>query len=164
MTDHDEAPAAPIVEQIEPETASDDTPAATGDEHTESKVTSDETPTANTDEPGEHETTTDEPDAVATETEPTTRETELAAIRDLVLRAHPDVVPELIAGDSIEALLASIPPAEAAFQRIAERFPQPAPPPPPPSVPAGGGQPALIDAERLPADEKIRRGLTTRRP
>ena len=160
MTEHDEAPAAPIAEQIEPETASDDTPAATGDEHADS----DEALTATNDEPGERETTSDDPDAVATETGPETRETELAAIRELVLRAHPDVVPELIAGDSIEALLASVGPAEAAYQRIAERFPQPAPPPPPPSVPAGGGQPALIDAERLPADEKIRRGLTTRRP
>ena len=160
MTEHDEAPAAPIVEQIEPETADDDTPAATGDEHADS----DETPTVTTYQHTERETTSDEPDAVATETEPETRETELAAIRELVLRAHPDVVPELIAGDSIEALLASVGPAEAAYQRIAERFPQPAPPPPPPSVPAGGGQPALIDAERLPADEKIRRGLTTRRP
>lgn len=158
MTEHDEAPAAPIAGQIEPETASDDTPAATGDEHADS----DETPTVTTYQHTERETTSDEPDAVATETE--TRETELAAIRELVLRAHPDVVPELIAGDSIEALLASVGPAEAAYQRIAERFPQPAPPPPPPSVPAGGGQPALIDAERLPADEKIRRGLTTRRP
>jgi hypothetical protein len=81
-----------------------------------------------------------------------------------VLRAHPDVVPELIAGDSIEALLASVEPAEAAYRRIAARLLHPATPQPVPSVPAGGGRPASIDAERLPADEKIRRGLTTRRP
>ncbi len=90
--------------------------------------------------------------------------TDLVAIRELVLRAHPDVVPELIAGESVEALLASVGPAQAAFQRLAERFPQRPTPPSGPSVPAGGDRPAPVDPERLPASEKIRRGLAGRRP
>ena len=89
--------------------------------------------------------------------------TDLAAVRELVLRAHPDVVPELVAGESVEALLASVEPAQAAYRRIAERIPQPDPSPPVPSVPAGGDRPAPVDPDRLPAGEKIRRGLAHRR-
>lgn len=126
----------------------DETPAATDDEQVELEEISDETT---------------EPGAISAETEPAPEVADLTAIRKLVLRAHPDVVPELIGGESIEALLASVAPAEAAFQRIATRFPQPATPPVAPSVPAGGGRPAPIDSERLTADEKIRRGLTIRR-
>lgn len=42
--------------------------------------------------------------------------------------------------------------------------PQPAPPPSAPAVPAGGDRPAPVDPERLPASEKIRRGLASRHP
>ncbi len=79
--------------------------------------------------------------------------TDLDVVRELVLRAHPDVVPELIAGDSIETLLASVEPARAAWQRLAERFDAPA------RVPAGGHPASAIDPDRLSASEKIRRGL-----
>lgn len=89
--------------------------------------------------------------------------TDLAAVRELVLRAHRDVVPELVAGESVEALMASVEAAQAAYRRIVERFPQPDPAPSAPSVPAGGDRPAPIDPERLPAGEKIRRGLAHRR-
>jgi hypothetical protein len=78
---------------------------------------------------------------------------DLDAVRELVLRAHPDVVPELIDGDSIEALLASVEPARAAWRRLAERFDAP------PAVPAGGHPAAAVDPDRLSAGEKIRRGL-----
>lgn len=87
-------------------------------------------------------------------------EADLDAVRALVLRAHPDVVPELIAGDTVEALLASVEPARAAWQRLAERI---GAPPATPAVPAGGQPAAAVDPERLSASEKIRRGLARTR-
>ena len=44
---------------------------------------------------------------------------DLGAVRELVLRAHSDVVPELVQGDSIQAILASVEPAQSAYTRIA---------------------------------------------
>ena len=90
---------------------------------------------------------------------------ELAAVREVVLRAHPDVVPELVRGATIAEVLASIEPARAAYARIAVQI-GPAPPaspsPPAPAIPAGGAGPVPIDPDRLPAPEKIRRGLASR--
>ena len=85
---------------------------------------------------------------------------DLDAVRALVLRAHPDVVPELISGDSVEALLASVEPARAAWRQVAERIDTPAAPP---TVPSGGQPAAAVDPERLSASEKIRRGLARSR-
>lgn len=45
---------------------------------------------------------------------------DLSRVRDLVLAANPDVVPEMIAGDSFDSLLASVEPAKAAYKRIVE--------------------------------------------
>src|SRR5690606_31487105 len=42
----------------------------------------------------------------------------LPAVRELVLRAHPEVVPELVQGESVADLLASIAPAAEAYQRL----------------------------------------------
>jgi hypothetical protein len=85
---------------------------------------------------------------------------DLAAVRELVLKAHSDVVPELIAGSSVAELTASIEPAKAAYQRIAEAMASPlgGRTISPPVVPAGGSAPA-VDPEKLPASEKIRRGI-----
>lgn len=84
---------------------------------------------------------------------------DLAAVRELIVRTHADVVPELIGGATIGALLASIAPAQEAFARIAA---QTAPSQPgAPAVPAGGTSPAPVDPARLSAAEKIRRGLAT---
>ena len=80
-----------------------------------------------------------------------TGEGELAAVRELVLRAHPDVVPELVAGSSVGELVASVEAARAAFRRVAETVAAPGPPR------------VAVDVELLPAAEKIRRGLVTRR-
>lgn len=94
---------------------------------------------------------------------------QLAAVRALVLRAHPDVVPELVAGDTIEALLASIEPAQGAHARLVaalgERADAASPAPGTPHVPGvpAGGFVAAVDPESLPAAEKIRRGIRTRR-
>jgi hypothetical protein len=82
---------------------------------------------------------------------------ELDAVRELVLRAHRDVVPELVAGDSVAGILASVAPARAAYARLAEGWAGPAPRAVP--VPAGGGAPLPTDPSLLPASEKIRRGL-----
>jgi|SRR5579884_1957202 len=83
---------------------------------------------------------------------------ELAAVRELALRAHPDAVPELVQGASLAELLASVEPARAAYQRIAAAI-MPAPAAVPPSVPAGGAPRAVVDPDLLPPSEKIRRGL-----
>lgn len=80
---------------------------------------------------------------------------DLAAIRELVLRAHPDMVPELITGDTVEALLDSVEPARAAYERLVTSLGRPATP----TVPAGGQRPVPVDPERLSPSEKIRRGL-----
>lgn len=91
---------------------------------------------------------------------------ELAAVREVVLRAHPDVVPELVGGATVTELLASVEPAQAAYARIAERITPTATPPLPlpsvPVIPAGGAGPVPLDPDRLPAPEKIRRGLASR--
>lgn len=81
--------------------------------------------------------------------------TNLDAVRDLVLRAHPDAVPEMVAGDSVDALLASIEPARAAWRQVADRIGAS----PAPVVPAGGQPAVAVDPDRLSASEKIRRGL-----
>lgn len=89
---------------------------------------------------------------------------DLAAVRELVLRAHPAVVPELVNGESIAGLLQSVEAAAEAYQRIAANLAA-APPVAPvaPVVPAGSAAALPIDAEALPAVEKIRRGLGNRR-
>lgn len=91
---------------------------------------------------------------------------ELAAIRELALRAYPETVPELVGGESVAALLGSLEPAAAAYRRIAQgvaaRTPAPATPAVP-TVPAGSTPPVAIDPERLPPVEKIRRALEARR-
>jgi hypothetical protein len=90
---------------------------------------------------------------------------ELAAVREVVLRAHPDVVPELVHGATVAEVLASIEPARAAYARIAAQIgpaPTASPVLPAPAIPAGGAGPVPIDPDRLPAPEKIRRGLASR--
>ena len=83
-------------------------------------------------------------------------EQDLDAVRDLVLRANPDVVPELVTGATVADLIASVESAREAYSRIATSIGDARGPAP---VPAGGGAPIAIDPDRLPAHEKIRRGL-----
>ncbi len=45
---------------------------------------------------------------------------ELAMVRELVLRAYPETVAELVGGESVAALLESLEPAASAYRRIAE--------------------------------------------
>jgi hypothetical protein len=46
---------------------------------------------------------------------------DLGKVRDLVLKAHPDVVPDLVCGESVDELIASVEPARTAYQRIADQ-------------------------------------------
>lgn len=86
---------------------------------------------------------------------------ELEAVRQVVLAAYPDSVPELIQGETVPALLASIEPARAAYARVAETVAIPVQPVTPPVVPAGGGG-TVVDPGGLPAAEKVRRGIAGR--
>lgn len=82
---------------------------------------------------------------------------ELATVRELILRAHPDVVPELISGGSVDELVTSVEAARAAYRRVAETVSTATP-----RVPAGDAPRLAVDVELLPAAEKIRRGLARR--
>jgi hypothetical protein len=96
---------------------------------------------------------------------------DLSTVRDLILRAHPDAVPELITGGTIAELTASIEPARAAYQRVVEAALRPdgergeggkdGEGPAPPTVPAGGA-PMVVDLDRLPTAELLRRGVAQR--
>jgi hypothetical protein len=46
---------------------------------------------------------------------------DLSKVRELVLKAHPDIVPDLVAGSSVDELIASVEPARTAYQRIADQ-------------------------------------------
>jgi len=88
---------------------------------------------------------------------------ELDAVREVVLSAYPDCVPELVQGDTVAELLASVEPARAAYARVAATVPTPVEAvSTPPPVPAGGSS-AVIDPGELPAAEKVRRGIANHR-
>jgi hypothetical protein len=78
-------------------------------------------------------------------------------VRDLILKGNPDLVPDLVQGETLAELMASIEPARAAYGRIAEsiRSEREATPA---LVPAGGTS-ARIDLDSLTADGLIKRGL-----
>ena len=46
---------------------------------------------------------------------------DLGKVRELVLKAHPDAVPDLVQGSSVDELIASVEPARSAYQRIADQ-------------------------------------------
>ena len=89
---------------------------------------------------------------------------ELAAVRKLALRAHPDVVAELVGGGSVAEVVASLEQARAAYRRVVEMAGAAKGPIASvvPVVPAGGVAALAVDPEALPATEKIRRGLAGR--
>lgn len=95
----------------------------------------------------------DEPDDVPE----APQEIDLNAMRELVLRAHPDVIPEMVGGDSVASMLESVEPAREAYARLAETWE--ASRPQAVRIPAGGGVKLPVDPGKLPAAEKIRRGL-----
>jgi hypothetical protein len=111
---------------------------------------------------------------------------ELGKVRELVLKAHPDVVPDLVRGSSVDELIASVEPARSAYQRIADqvltetvaaggvgsresevqasdhRPPTSDPIVQPPVVPAGGGT-NVADPGGLGPTTKIAQALAARK-
>jgi len=89
---------------------------------------------------------------------------DLALVRELARRAYPDAVPELIDGATAAEIAASVEPARAAYARLRERLAteRASAPVALATVPAGG-LPPVVDADRLPAAEKIRRGVAASR-
>lgn len=84
---------------------------------------------------------------------------ELALARELVLKAHPETVQELVAGHSLAELLASVPAAEAAYARIAQATRGATNPAA--TVPGGGAvRSAAVNVEGLGPLAKIRAGLS----
>lgn len=92
---------------------------------------------------------------------------DLAAVRELVIKANPDVIPEMITGSTFEELMASVEPARAAYSRIVEQVRGQAPSgAQPPSVPAGGSpgrQTLITNVEQLSPSAKIAEGLKRRK-
>jgi hypothetical protein len=84
---------------------------------------------------------------------------ELTLARDLVLRAHPETVAELVSGATLAELLASIPAAEAAYARIVAAGKQEDRSPATP-VPGGGAVRSVgVNVDGLSPFAKIRAGL-----
>lgn len=81
----------------------------------------------------------------------------LAEVRELILKAYPDVVAEMVAGESVDELLASIPTAREAYARVATTIQEQTPPPTP--VPTGAGRRPPIDPDGLSPEGMIRAGL-----
>ena len=78
--------------------------------------------------------------------------------RDLILKSNPDVVPEMVGGETPDELLDSVEPASVAFTGLVERLAAQATRTRV-SVPAGGSMAPGIDIDLLPPIEKVRRGL-----
>jgi len=82
---------------------------------------------------------------------------ELAGVRELILKAYPDAVAELVAGESVDALLASVPAARAAYAQVAATIR--AQTPAPVQIPTGSGRRPALDPEGLSPEAKIQAGL-----
>jgi hypothetical protein len=80
----------------------------------------------------------------------------IAIVRDLILKGNPDLVPDLVRGETLAELMDSVEPARAAYQRIAEAV-RAEVRTTAPIVPAGGATPVPI--EELTADGLIKRGM-----
>ena len=102
-----------------------------------------------------------EPDPEPGEIE-TMREESNAIIRDLLLQAHPDAIPELVRGDTLGELLDSVTSAEQIFAKVAQVIDARRARQTPPSVPAGGISP-LRNLDHASPDALIRHALHSRR-
>jgi hypothetical protein len=106
---------------------------------------------------------------------------DLDKVRELVLKAHPDIVPDLVGGSSVDELIASVEPARTAYQRIADRVRgggettvtaeagstinptgETTVVVQPPVVPAGGGS-NVVDQSELAPTTKIAQALANRK-
>lgn len=79
----------------------------------------------------------------------------LTVVRDLIVRNNPDLVPDLVRGETLADLLASVGPAREAYRRIAEAVAAVAP-----VVPAGGVGVEVIEG---PGEVLIKRAIAIKR-
>ena len=89
------------------------------------------------------------------------RSESIAIVRDLILKGNPDLVPDLVRGETLTELMDSVEPAKAAYQRIAESI-RAETRTTAPIVPAGGAA-SPIAIEDLSGDALIKRGLASAR-
>lgn len=75
---------------------------------------------------------------------------DIESVRQLILTLHQSIVPDMVNGDTVSDLIASIKPAEEAYNRILTGV----------RIPAGGNAPHSLDIDSLPTFDKIRRGLS----
>lgn len=85
---------------------------------------------------------------------------EVAAVREALVRAYGDCVPELVGGATVQEVIASVEVARAAYAEVAARVVRERGEAAP-VVPAGGGR-VVADLDALPAAEKVRRGIAGR--
>jgi hypothetical protein len=83
----------------------------------------------------------------------------IEAVRELARKAFPDTIPELIVGETYEEVMTSVERARAAYARVFMEVEERQAVVKPPVVPAGGSSAVVVDVERLPAAEKLRRGV-----
>ncbi len=82
---------------------------------------------------------------------------ERQTLRATLAAAHPDTVPELIGGETVGEMVASLETAKAAYQRTIERTKAAMP-----VAAGGGGRPVSVDVSKLSPLAKISMGLTQR--
>jgi hypothetical protein len=86
---------------------------------------------------------------------------QVASVRDLIARAYQDIVPELLTGDTLEALLASVPAARESYQRLEARFSQQ------PAQAEQVSQPlptqTVAELNGMSTDDLLRKGMIERR-
>lgn len=89
---------------------------------------------------------------------------EVTRLRELVLRAHPEAIPELVQGETLEELEASASLATEVYRRIADSVREAVAREAAASVPAGqpGRQTYLVNIEALSPAAKIAEGLRRR--
>jgi 5,10-methenyltetrahydromethanopterin hydrogenase len=79
---------------------------------------------------------------------------ERQTLRATLAAAHPDTVPELIGGETVGEMVASLEAAKAAYQRTVERARAAIP-----VAAGGGGRPVGVDVAKLSSLAKISMGL-----
>lgn len=79
---------------------------------------------------------------------------ERETLRATLAAAHPDAIPELIGGETVGAIVASLETAKAAYQRTIERTKAALP-----VAAGGGGRPVGVDISKLSPLAKISMGL-----
>ncbi|MDQ6907723.1 MAG: hypothetical protein M3176_12925 [Chloroflexota bacterium] len=79
---------------------------------------------------------------------------ERQTLRTTLAAAHPDAIPELIGGETVGEMIASLETAKAAYQRTVERTKAAMP-----VAAGGGGRPVGVDVSKLSPLTKISMGL-----